>query len=201
MSYETCFLCDSETGRAGAGDDSIYDELGKGPYCIECYNRQIPARLRTLNELSLTDDAAEEIDTLRARVAELEAQVRHLTPWKDAIIDGLVVGHIYNSLHETNAKVALNALISWETSIALDPLVSSEAQALVDRGRAELEAQIAAHERVCAGTWVPTEHGGHLNAIAIHFDNLFGQAHALDYRGYTTHLLKPELPTSSGEGE
>lgn len=73
MSYETCFLCDSETGRAGAGDDSIYDELGKGPYCIECYNRQIPARLRALNELSLTDDAAEEIDILRARVAELEA--------------------------------------------------------------------------------------------------------------------------------
>ena len=35
---EVCINCDSETGNAGAGDGSIFDALGRGPYCQGCYD-------------------------------------------------------------------------------------------------------------------------------------------------------------------
>lgn len=34
---ERCWLCDAETGRAGLGDDSIYDAEFNGPYCEACW--------------------------------------------------------------------------------------------------------------------------------------------------------------------
>jgi hypothetical protein len=34
---EYCFKCGEPTGRAGKGDDSLYDEDGNGPYCSECW--------------------------------------------------------------------------------------------------------------------------------------------------------------------
>jgi hypothetical protein len=52
--YEYCFICDCETGRAGAGDDSIYDSSGNGPYCEDCYakaaQRKISANQRKATE-------------------------------------------------------------------------------------------------------------------------------------------------------
>lgn len=33
---EHCFICDEETGKAGRGEDSIYDD-DNGPYCEECF--------------------------------------------------------------------------------------------------------------------------------------------------------------------
>lgn len=38
MELEYCFKCGEPTGRAGAGDDSIYDDAGNGPYCEDCYD-------------------------------------------------------------------------------------------------------------------------------------------------------------------
>ena len=34
---EYCFVCGSETGRAGASDDSFYIDYD-GPFCEECHN-------------------------------------------------------------------------------------------------------------------------------------------------------------------
>lgn len=34
---ELCCECDEPTGRAGAGEDSLYREDGGGPYCEECW--------------------------------------------------------------------------------------------------------------------------------------------------------------------
>lgn len=36
---ETCEYCGEETGKAGPGEDSIYDNDGNGPYCEECYHK------------------------------------------------------------------------------------------------------------------------------------------------------------------
>lgn len=66
--------------------------------------------------------------------------------WKEAVINELIVGHIYNSSHENNPRKAVQDAITWNCQAALDPLVSSDAQALIDRGatesRAEIEAQV-----------------------------------------------------------
>lgn len=49
-------------------------------------------------------------------------------PWREAIIDALVVSHIYRAEHEDSPRMALHDLIAWEVTIALDPPVSSGAR-------------------------------------------------------------------------
>jgi hypothetical protein len=34
---EHCIECDALTGKAGEGDDSLYDKEGNGPYCEDCW--------------------------------------------------------------------------------------------------------------------------------------------------------------------
>ncbi len=36
LTREHCFICEAETGRAGAGEDSIFDRDDAGPYCPDC---------------------------------------------------------------------------------------------------------------------------------------------------------------------
>ena len=64
--------------------------------------------------------------------------------WRGAVIDALVVGHIYNASHDADPRKAINDLICWETDIALDPQVSSAAEELVASGRREREVEVAA---------------------------------------------------------
>jgi len=54
--------------------------------------------------------------------------------WKEAVIDKLVICNILNAEHESNPVKALNDLINWHVQVALDPLVSSDAQELINRG-------------------------------------------------------------------
>lgn len=57
-------------------------------------------------------------------------------PWKDAIDNALIWWHMGTVESFPTAKAALDALIDWHVAVALDPEVSSDAQALVDRGAA-----------------------------------------------------------------
>jgi hypothetical protein len=57
-----------------------------------------------------------------------------MNEWQDAIIDALVIRHIYQAKHDTDPRAALNAILDWEVMVALDPLVSSDAQALYQLG-------------------------------------------------------------------
>lgn len=56
-------------------------------------------------------------------------------PWKEAVIDALIIGHIYREKHENEPRQALADLIHWEISVALDPAVSSAARDLMERGK------------------------------------------------------------------
>ena len=58
-------------------------------------------------------------------------------PWKQAVINELVVAHIYQAKHDTDPRRAVQDVISWNVDVALDPLVSGDAQKLIDRGAAE----------------------------------------------------------------
>ena len=69
--------------------------------------------------------------------AELAAFAAALDgPWKQAVIDQLVIGHIYQAKHDNSPRQAIQDAISWNTDIALDPLVSKDAQKLIDQGAA-----------------------------------------------------------------
>lgn len=65
---------------------------------------------------------------------EREAQANEAS-FKEAVIDALVVNHILEKEHETNPRKAIADLVLWEQKLALDPLVSSDAQRLIDKAR------------------------------------------------------------------
>lgn len=85
--------------------------------------------MRAVNGVSMT------FDQLAAFAAALDG------PWKEAVINELVVAHIYQAKHDTHPRQAIQDVISWNTDVALDPLVSSDAQKLIDRGAAEERAR------------------------------------------------------------
>jgi hypothetical protein len=58
-------------------------------------------------------------------------------PWKSAVIEALIVNHIFRVSHESDPVRALADLVDWECKVALDPAVSKEAQELVIESAAD----------------------------------------------------------------
>ena len=54
-------------------------------------------------------------------------------PFKAAVLDALTINWALKAEHETDARLAVADLIAAETRIALDPAVSSDARALIDK--------------------------------------------------------------------
>jgi len=52
-------------------------------------------------------------------------------PWKEAVIDKLIVCCIYSDKHDHDARKAVNDLIAYEVILALDPQVSEDADNLL----------------------------------------------------------------------
>jgi len=61
----------------------------------------------------------------------------NVNPWKEVIIEGLVVCHIYRAEHEYNPRLAIDELIDYHCNVALDPRVSHQAEDLMESGRLE----------------------------------------------------------------
>ena len=73
-------------------------------------------------------------------ITDLLAELERVEKWKEAVIDACAVSWVLKKEHENNPKLAVNDLCVWCHSVALDPVVSSDAKAL--HGRiAELEAE------------------------------------------------------------
>jgi hypothetical protein len=71
----------------------------------------------------------------RAESDRLQAKIERLREWKEAIDNALVCAHIGTADSFPDARTALNALCAWCEQIALDPAVSQDARALIDKGR------------------------------------------------------------------
>ena len=67
-------------------------------------------------------------------------------PWKAALIEKLVVSHIYQAVHEDDPEKALNDLLNWEIQVALDPAVSEPAAALLGAKKDHVVISKALHE-------------------------------------------------------
>ena len=83
-------------------------------------------------------------DALMLRVAKEEikrqaAEIERLECWQRAVDDACTVSWVTVT---DDARETVKALIARECQIALDPLVSSDAQALMDRGKEEAAAEI-----------------------------------------------------------
>lgn len=71
-------------------------------------------------------DVIEVIDALRSQLAAAEA-------WKNAVVDALVVSWEYGVENKDNPVQAISDLLAMAQREALDPAISEQAKALVDR--------------------------------------------------------------------
>ena len=57
---EYCDVCEEPTGRAGAGEDSLFLPNGDGPFCEECWNtiRDYAEKRKTRNPFFPDEPAA-----------------------------------------------------------------------------------------------------------------------------------------------
>jgi hypothetical protein len=93
--------------------------------------------------VTVIEGEASELAALRE---EAERKLVEAQQWKEVVIDKLVIGHIYCSAHDHNPQKAMNDLLSWEITIALDPKVSELAQELKDTAERNALEQAA---KVC----------------------------------------------------
>lgn len=111
---------------------------------VEVTQADRDAAVDTAHALGLS---AEEFTSGAADIL-VQALARHREQdgWRTAVIDALVVSHIYRAEHDNDPRKAINDLLCWESKIALDPAVSKDA--------ASLEAQIRADERERIQAWL-----------------------------------------------
>ena len=84
-------------------------------------------------------------------IRSISAELAQPNKWRDAIDDALICTMLGTADSFPDAKFALDLLISWHVQVALDPEVSSSAQALIDRGRAAVAEPVAYGMRNDAG--------------------------------------------------
>lgn len=60
--------------------------------------------------------------------------------WKEAVLDHCTVA--YSAFYEDDPKKTLDVLIDWHVKVALDPQVSSDAQALINKGAEAMREQV-----------------------------------------------------------
>lgn len=70
-------------------------------------------------------------------VSPLRAAIPSADAFREAVIDELVVSHIYTAKHDADPRLAIHDAIAWNVAVALDPQVSASAQDLLDQGRAD----------------------------------------------------------------
>ena len=83
---------------------------------------------KTLGAILGSDDSLEQV-ALRMKQ---RAEAAERDEWKEAVLNELIVAHIYTKEHETNPLKAIRDAITWNCQVALDPAVSSDAQRLRD---------------------------------------------------------------------
>lgn len=78
-----------------------------------------------------------------------------LQAWRDTVEDMLSVQH---EIASDDPRESINRLINWHVSVALDPCVSSDAQALIEQGAADAQADARRYRwlrDVGDATWRP----------------------------------------------
>lgn len=84
---------------------------------------------------------------LQRELAAAREQIAQEREWREAVLNELIAAHIYSKEHETNPRKAVQDAIIWNCQVALDPAVSSDAQALIAQERERAEANARDAER------------------------------------------------------
>lgn len=87
------------------------------------------------NHLAAQIEYCKANDNLQDQVIALSKDVEHLTMWREAVYNLCIINHI--DWDETNADATLAFLFYVEKKEALDPAVSREARALINKAKRE----------------------------------------------------------------
>jgi hypothetical protein len=79
---------------------------------------------------------------MAAHAEQLERELAAAKAWKDAVIEKLAITWAITSENENCPQKAIDDLVASQVAIALDPAVSSDAAALIERGRQEMRAEV-----------------------------------------------------------
>lgn len=125
---------------------------GEGAGDVEELKRIIVDTLSVVANEQRWRSALHALDALLARLAAVEQKLRtterERDEWKNAIIDATVCNWTYQEKHENDPRAAVNALLAWESQVALDPAVSEEAAKLYAERDALKEGVIALEDRI-----------------------------------------------------
>lgn len=105
----------------------------------------IDAAVERIRNTSIVDGESPEKlrDAIAQRVADVAKPTFGAHEWREAVDHMLSVCHMVAS---DDPRESIDRLISWHVQVALDPSVSSDAQALVERG--EKKAREAIYTRL-----------------------------------------------------
>lgn len=79
-------------------------------------------------------------DTVLAVLQAAPQTDRYRSFYVEVIQEAISCG-VYRAAHETDPRVALDEIIDWHGKVALDPAVSAEARALIERGQDKARSQ------------------------------------------------------------
>jgi hypothetical protein len=130
--------CQPEEGHSCPGVDALRRELAEAQKASHAFEEMAANerewREKAERELALANESCSNAVAALANATHVpEANAKNA--WKEAVIEACVVNCI--GWDESNPMKSVADLISWEVQIALDPAVSSDAQALIERGKRE----------------------------------------------------------------
>lgn len=86
----------------------------------------------TIEEALYHAEQYEKNEAISTAAKVIRALIEDRTSWKEAVIEACIVYHI--DWTEGDPKATLNRLLALNAQMALDPLISKEAQDLIERG-------------------------------------------------------------------
>lgn len=139
---------DNDTSLGGVLDGSLtplnratsQPEAGRACTCHPDDNPPVPCPQKYALSECRKPEAIHSCSYHCERPECVRAQRDELRAWRDAVDRELTVIHSTAESYATPLD-AVRALIDWHCAVAIDPRVSSEAEAMVERGREEMRAE------------------------------------------------------------
>jgi hypothetical protein len=130
---ERCVIAEQRLAESQAREKVRIEALEVAEYALSNKNSDQAFALNVCVEtLAQPQDSTALDEAIKASIED-ERQ----NPWKMALMDGLVITHTLCKEHETDPRKAVNDLISWHVTDALDPQLSSAADELVRQAKRE----------------------------------------------------------------
>ena len=140
------------------------------------------------------------------RIVELERDLAAAQEWREAVLNELIVAHIYTKEHDTNPRKAIQDAINWNCQIALDPAVSSDARKLIAAAReARQRAEALAERRLAEAQALVKDHATILDALeraeALAEQNAKDAKEAIAIAGFLFDAWEDGTPCFETDGE